>query len=66
MFSPGALVAIALLGAAQGSVIEQVGANQLETARVTQAAQRAEFGVEGDSSAFKFRFSNPVRFHVQL
>ena len=34
--------------------------NQLETARLTQAAQRAEFGVEGDASAFRFSFSDPV------
>ena len=35
--------------------------DQLETARLTQAAQRVEFGVEGDASAFKFSFSDPVR-----
>ena len=35
--------------------------NQLETARLTQAAQRVEFGVEGDASAFKFAFADPVR-----
>ena len=34
--------------------------DQLETARLTQAAQRVEFGVEGDASAFKFSFSDPV------
>lgn len=34
--------------------------DQLETARLTQAAQRAEFGVEGDASAFKFAFADPV------
>lgn len=34
---------------------------QLETARVTQSAQRGEFGVEGDSSAFRFSFQDPVR-----
>ena len=38
--------------------------DQLETARLTQAAQRAEFGVEGDASAFKFSFSDPVRLNV--
>ena len=38
--------------------------NQLETARLTQAAQRVEFGVEGDASAFKFSFSDPVRHHA--
>ena len=35
--------------------------NQLETARLTQAAQRVEFGVEGEASAFKFAFADPVR-----
>lgn len=34
--------------------------DQLETARLTQAAQRAEFGVEGNTSAFKFSFADPV------
>ena len=34
--------------------------NQLETARLPQAAQRLEFGVEGDASAFKFAFADPV------
>lgn len=34
--------------------------NQLETPRLTQAAQRGEFGVEGDASAFRFKFSDPV------
>jgi hypothetical protein len=34
--------------------------DQLETARLTQQAQRVEFGVEGDDSAFKFRFADPV------
>jgi len=37
--------------------------DQLETARLTQAAQRVEFGVEGDTSAFKFSFADPVRLH---
>ena len=36
--------------------------NQLETTRLTQAAQRAEFGVEGEMTAFKFSFADPVRF----
>lgn len=36
------------------------GLNQLETARLTQAAQRGEFGVEGDASAFRFAFADPV------
>ena len=34
--------------------------DQLETARLPQAAQRLEFGVEGDASAFKFAFADPV------
>lgn len=34
--------------------------DQLETARLTQSAQRAEFGVEGNTSAFKFSFADPV------
>eukprot|EP00892_Ulva_mutabilis_P012139 jgi/Ulvmu1/9298/UM050_0047.1 len=33
--------------------------DQLETARLTQAAQRVEFGVEGEASAFKFAFADP-------
>lgn len=40
----------------------QGGLNQLETARLTQAAQRNEFGVDGAMSAFKFSFVDPVRF----
>ena len=38
--------------------------DQLETARLTQAAQHVEFGVEGDASAFKFSFSDPVSLNV--
>ena len=52
-------VALGLRGAAAGSSSSDV--NQLETPRLTQAAQRDEFGVEGSKSAFKFRFSDPVR-----
>jgi hypothetical protein len=37
--------------------------NQLETARLPQQAQRVEFGIAGDNSAFKFAFSDPVRSH---
>ena len=48
-------------GAPKPEVVE--APNQLETARITQAAQRVEFGVEGDASAFKFSFSDPVRPH---
>jgi hypothetical protein len=56
----GATVALALaLGAVNpASATEQL--NQLETARVPQPVQRLEFGVEGDNSAFKFRFADPV------
>jgi hypothetical protein len=59
MFASTVFVAATLLGgaAAQGGAV-----NHLETARLTQAAQRAEFGVEGDASAFKFKFSDPVCF----
>eukprot|EP00892_Ulva_mutabilis_P001903 jgi/Ulvmu1/11713/UM008_0124.1 len=32
---------------------------QLETSRLTQAAQRTEFGIEGQSSAFRFSFTDP-------
>ena len=34
--------------------------DQLETARLTQDAQRADFGVLGNTSAFKFSFADPV------
>lgn len=34
--------------------------DQLETSRLTQSAQRGEFGVEGESSAFRFSFTDPV------
>ena len=48
----------------------EVAPNQLETARLTQAAQRAEFGVEGDASAFKFAFADlvcsPTPMHLPL
>lgn len=61
MLASSVLVATALLGgaAAQGAA----AVNQLETTRLTQAAQRVEFGVEGEKSAFKFKFSDPVRCH---
>jgi hypothetical protein len=51
-------LALAALGIASPASAEDV--NQLETARLTQAVQRVEFGVQGDNSAFKFRFSDPV------
>ena len=64
MLASSMVVAAALLGgaAAQGAT----AVNQLETARLTQAAQRVEFGVEGEDSAFKFKFSDPVRRHSPL
>jgi hypothetical protein len=61
----GVTVALALtaLGAVSPTAAtEHVQLNQLETARVPQPVQRLEFGVEGDSSAFKFRFADPVCF----
>lgn len=66
MFASTAVFALCVLAvatvprgtAAGGSSAEVV---QLETPRLTQAAQRDEFGVEGSKSAFKFRFSDPVR-----
>jgi len=59
MLSVAILTASAVLGGA--SAKEYGTLNQLETARIPQAAQRAEFGVEGHDSAFKFKFSDPVR-----
>ena len=64
MICTTAVLALAALGAASPAVAsdykgEQL--NQLETPRLTQAAQRVEFGVEGDFSAFRFDFSDPVR-----
>ena len=64
MIGTTAVLALAALGAASPAVAsdykgEQL--NQLETPRLTQAAQRVEFGVEGDASAFRFDFSDPVR-----
>lgn len=64
MIGATVVLALATLGAAAPAAasddwkMEQQ--NQLETARLPQAAQRVEFGVEGDASAFKFRFSDPV------
>lgn len=55
--SYSALVTLALLS---GAAAQGAGVNQLENARLTQAAQRAEFGIEGDTSAFKFKFSDMV------
>ena len=62
-----ALVTLALGGVSASSMKHKApepappALDQLETARLTQAAQRAEFGVEGDASAFKFAFADPVR-----
>lgn len=66
MLASSVVVAAALLGgaAAQGQAAAAVDVNQLETARLTQAAQRVEFGVEGEKSAFKFSFSDPVRISL--
>ena len=60
MLASSLILAATLLGsaAAQGGA---AAVNQLETPRLTQAAQRTEFGVEGDMSAFRFSFSDPVR-----
>lgn len=55
------IVAAAFLGGATASSRHYDAQNQLETARLTQAAQRVEFGVEGDKSAFKFALADPVR-----
>lgn len=62
MLAESFVAALALLGGAtaQGGA----GVNQLETPRLTQAAQRAEFGVEGAKSAFKFSFADPVRSYA--
>ena len=67
MLASSVVVAAALLGgaAAQGQAAAAVDVNQLETARLTQAAQRVEFGVEGEKSAFKFSFSDPVRIPLR-
>ena len=64
-----ALVTLALGGASASmhkhapkpAPVPEPAPNQLETARLTQAAQRVEFGVEGPESAFKFAFADPVR-----
>lgn len=60
-----AVVTLALLGSATAQDAVPV-LNQLETARLTQAAQRAEFEIEGDTSAFKFKFSDTVRCHLAM
>jgi hypothetical protein len=50
-------LALAALGVASPAVASM---DQLETPRLTQGMQRVEFGVSGDSSAFKFRFADEV------
>lgn len=64
MIAQVAIAALALSGGVFASEMETI--NQLETPRLTQAAQRAEFGPEGPDSAFKFSFSDPVRFPANL
>lgn len=54
-----AQVAIAALTLSGGVyAFEDKTNNQLETPRLTQSAQRTEFGIEGPDSAFKFSFSD--------
>ena len=55
------LAALGAAGPAAASDYKGEQLDQLETARLTQAAQRVEFGVEGNASAFRFDFSDPVR-----
>ena len=56
MLTSLAVASFFLAGAVSGQ-----GLDQLETARLTQAAQRGEFGVDGDASPFLFSFADPVR-----
>jgi hypothetical protein len=58
MFEAIVVLALATLGAVNPAAATEQ--NQLETARLPQPVQRLEFGVEGDNSAFKFRFADPV------
>jgi hypothetical protein len=59
MIATTALLALTTLGAANyAAAMEAV--NQLETPRLVQGDQRVEFGVQGDNSAFKFRFADTV------
>lgn len=63
MFPTALIIASAVLGGASAAHHEPEALNQLETARLPQAAQRVEFGVqpgEDQASPFKFRFSDPV------
>ena len=64
MIGTTAVLALAALGAASPATASDYKGEQLDqlvTARLTQAAQRVEFGVEGDASAFRFDFADPVR-----
>jgi hypothetical protein len=58
MISVAVVSALALLSGARASEHQVV--NQLETARTTQAAQRVEFGVDGDMTPFRFTFKDSV------
>ena len=62
MIAQVAIAALTLSGGVSAS--ETMTYGQFETSLLTQSAQRAEFGVEGPDSAFKFRFSDSVRFPV--
>lgn len=57
-----AFVVLTIVIVMASRAMAQGGASQLETPRLTQAAQRGEFGVEGPESAFKFNFADPVRY----
>lgn len=60
-----ALVAASFLASAQTAAAQGGAAvqNQLQMARLPQAAQRSEFPLEGEESAFKFSFLDDVRYH---
>ena len=63
MFPTALIIASAMLGGASAAHHAPPALNQLETARLPQAAQRLEFGVkpgEDQKSPFKFSFSDPV------
>jgi hypothetical protein len=63
MFGATVVLALATLGAVSPAAATEQQ-NQLETARLAQPVQRLEFGVEGDNSAFKFRFADPVPLYL--
>ena len=57
-----ALVAASFLASANVAAAQGGGAvNQLQMARLPQPAQRAEFPLVGEESAFKFSFIEDVR-----